>query len=159
MGTTDNYVLIMIDGLKKKVLILSKIIGASIKEKELLLEEPFIMDDFDSNMKEKSELIEQLSKLDDGFTSVYNRVKIELETNKILYEEQINQMKVLISKITELSVKIQTQEARNKDLAQKQFQNLKREVHQAKRSEQMASNYYRSMGMIDTEPQFIDKKK
>lgn len=159
MGSTDNYVSIMVDGLKKKILILNKIVGASNKEKELLLEEPFNMDNFDANMKEKSTLIEELSKLDDGFSSVYNRVKIELETNKILYEDQIKQMKVLISKITELSVKIQTQEARNKELAQKQFQNLKKEVHQAKRSEQMASNYYKSMGMIDTEPQFIDKKK
>lgn len=117
------------------------------------------MDDFDLNMKEKSILIDQLSKLDDGFTSVYNRVKVELQDHKSMYEEQIKQMKVLISKITELSVKIQTQETRNRELAQKKFQNLKKEVQQAKRSERMASNYYKSMGMIDTEPQFIDKKK
>lgn len=159
MGTTDNYVSIMIDGLKKKILILNQIIGITNREKELLLSEPLDMNTFDDNMKDKSLAVEQLTSLDNGFTAVYDRVKIELDTNKSKYEDQIKQMKILISKITELSVKIQSEEARNKELAQKQFGNIKKEVKLAKRNERMASNYYKSMSMVDTEPQFLDKKK
>ena len=159
MGTTGNYISIMIDGLKKKIIILNQILGLTNKEKELLQVEPFSMNDFDTNMKEKSTLVEQLVALDNGFTTVFNRVKMELGTDRSLYENQINQMKLLISKITELSVKIQSQEVRNKELARKQFGNVKKELVIAKRSGQMASNYYKSMSMVDTEPQFLDKKK
>ena len=159
MGTTDNYVSIMIDGLKKKILILNQITGFNDKEKQLLQTEPFAMDDFDFNMKEKSTVLDQLILLDDGFTAVFNRVKIELDNNKHQYEVQIKQMKILISKVTELSVKIQTQEARNKELAYKQFSIIKKEVKLANRNERMASQYYKAMNMVDTEPQFLDKKK
>ncbi|SEW08971.1 PDDEXK family nuclease [[Clostridium] fimetarium] len=159
MGTTDNYVSIMIDGLKKKVLILNQIIGFNHKEKQLLQNEPFDMDDFDVNMKEKAAVLDQLIFLDDGFTAVFNRVKLELDNNKHQYEEQIKQMKILISKVTELSVKIQSEEARNKELAHKQFSSIKKEVKLANRSERMASQYYKAMNMVDSEPQFLDKKK
>jgi len=159
MGTTSNYISIMIDGLKKKILILNQILVYTNKEKELLQVEPFDTNAFDINMREKSEVVEQLKALDNGFTSVFNRVKIEIETYKSMYENQINQMKILISRITELSVEIQSKEVRNKGLAQKQFGNIKRELTTAKRSGQMASNYYKSMSMVDTEPQFLDKKK
>ena len=159
MGTTDNYVSIMIDGLKKKILILNQIIGFNDKEKQLLQKEPFDMDDFDVNMKEKATVLDQLILLDDGFTAVFNRVKFELVNNKNQYEVQIKQMKILISKVTELSVKIQSEEARNKELAHKQFSSIKKEVKSANRNERMASQYYKAMNMVDTEPQFLDKKK
>jgi len=159
MATIDSYVSVMIDGLKKKTLILNQIIECSNKEKVLLSAEQLEMEDFNINMKEKSTLIDALTLLDDGFTVVYNRVKVELETDKIHYEAQIKQMKTMIARITELSVKIQTEEARNKELAQRQFGKMKKEVKTVKRSEQMAANYYKSMSMVDTEPQFLDKKK
>ena len=159
MGTTDNYVSIMIDGLKKKILILNQIIGFDDKEKKILQNEPFEMDDFNINMKSKATVLDQLILLDDGFTAVFNRVKVELDNNKHMFEEQIKQMKILISKVTELSVKIQSEEARNKELAHKQFSSIKKEVKLANRSERMASQYYKAMNMVDTEPQFLDKKK
>jgi len=158
MGTTDNYVSIMVDGLKKKILILNQIIGFNYKEKQLLQNEPFDMDDFDVNMKEKATVLDQLILLDDGFAAVFNRVKVELDNNKHQYEDQINQMKILISKITELSVKIQSEEARNKELAHKQFSSIKKEVKLANHSERMAAQYYKAMNRVDTEPQFLDKK-
>ena len=149
----------MIDGLKKKILILNQIIGYNYKEKQLLQNEPFDMGNFDANMKEKATILDQLILLDDGFTAVFNRVKVELDNNRYQYEEQIKQMKILISKVTELSVKIQSEEARNKELAHKQFSSIKKEVKLANRSERMASQYYKAMNMVDTEPQFLDKKK
>lgn len=159
MGSTDNYISVMIDGLKKKIVILNQIIGLTNRENELLLLSPFDVDAFDANMKDKSEVVEQLIRLDDGFTAVYDRVKIELDKSRNLYEDEITQMKVLISKITELSVKIQALEARNKGLAQKKFATLKKEVKAAQSNGRIVSNYYKSMSMIDTEPQFLDKKK
>jgi len=159
MIATDSYVSVMIDGLKKKTIILNQIIECSEKEKKLLSAEQLEMENFDINMKEKSNLIDELTLLDEGFTTVYNRVKVELETDKIHYVDQIKQMKTMISKITELSVKIQSEESRNKELAQRQFGKMKKEVKVVKRSERMAANYYKSMSMVDTEPQFLDKKK
>lgn len=159
MGTTDNYISVMIDGLKKKILILNQIIVHTNREKELLSSDDISMDDFDTNMKEKAELIEKLTVLDDGFTSVFDRVKTELDSNRSKYAEEIKLMKLLVSEITELSVKIQSEEARNKELAQKQFVRLKKDVRSARHNERMAANYYKSMSQLDTEPQFLDKKK
>lgn len=159
MGTTDNYVSVMIDGLKKKIILLGQIVDHTNKEKELLSSDNINMDEFDSNMKEKAELVEKLTILDDGFTSVFDRVRSELDSNRARYIDEIKQMKELVSEITGLSARIQSEEIRNKELAQMQFGKLRKDVKSARHNERMAANYYKSMSQIDTEPQFLDKKK
>ncbi len=109
-------------------------------------------------MHQKAELIDQLERLDDGFASLFARVREQLDGRKEQYAGEIKSMQQLIRKVTELSVKVEAQEQRNKVLADKQFSTLKKEVREAKRSTQMASRYYKSMSKVDIAPQFMDKK-
>lgn len=159
MDTNRNYILIIIEGLSKKSRILDDIIELNKVQRALVESEKFDMDAFDSNMNDKSDKIEELSALDDGFTSVYDRIKKEIAENKDMYAEEIRSMQRLISEITDKVTNIQAEEERIKQKAQMQFDRLKKEANDTKRSAAIASNYYKSMTRQNTEPQFMDKKK
>lgn len=58
------------------------------------------------------------------------------------------------------SVKIQSQEARNKDLMTLKFVSIKKQASEVRVGTQAASCYYKSMsGTGYMEPQFMDNKK
>ena len=104
--------------------------------------------------------IHQLDNLDSGFEKLFERVKEELEGNKETYKEEIRIMQDHIRKITDKSVKIQSQEARNKALMTNKFNGIKKQARQVRKGANVASKYYQSMtktGYVD--PQFMDNKK
>lgn len=154
----SSYLSMMADSLNKKADVLEAIAGINDRQNEILQAQPFELDDFDVTVHDKAELIEHLEQLDDGFTALFARVREELEGRKEQYAREIKTMQQLIRRVTELSVRVEAQEQRNKALAEKQFSTLKKEVKEAKRSTQMASRYYKSMSKVDIAPQFMDKK-
>ena len=69
-------------------------------------------------------------------------------------------MKQLITEITDRSTTVQTQELRNRDLAVKRFSSVKGNIRHARASNQVASQYYKSMSKLNTvDSQFLDSKK
>lgn len=159
MDTLSGYIDVMVEGLQKKIEVLDQIIVMNDKQKEILSSEEFDMDLLNDNLEEKGKLIDQLNSLDNGFTSVYDRVKEELPKHKDEYAKQIAVMKELISLITDKSVKIQSDEARNKAMADQIFSRSRREAGDVRRNSSMANNYYKNMSRIDTTPQFFDQQK
>ena len=125
------------------------------------LEDPNLTpDDFDDVVEQKSKLIEQLDNLDSGFEKLFERVKDELEGNKEVHKEEIRIMQEHIRSITDKSIKIQSQEARNKALMTNKFNGIKKQVREVRKGANVASKYYQSMtktGYVD--PQFMDNKK
>ena len=79
------------------------------------------MDELDANMSLKDGLIQKLLKLDEGFEMLYERIREQLLGNKDAYKSQIKSLQQLISQVTEKSVSIQAQEARNKKLIETYF--------------------------------------
>lgn len=59
------------------------------------------MEELDANMEQKDGLIQKLTALDDGFETLYERVKEQLSTNKDAYKNQIKRIQELITKVTE----------------------------------------------------------
>ena len=112
----ENYLLIMIQSLKKKIQVLDSIIDANERQKAGLENPNLDPDDFDKIVEEKSKYIEHLDLLDQGFDKLFERVKEALNNNKEAYKNEIREMQALITTITEKSNKIQVQETRNKDL-------------------------------------------
>lgn len=159
MGTLSGYIDIILDGLSKKDRVMDDIIALNARQREVLTSEEYDMDSLDEILEEKSALIEQLNRLDEGFTSVYDRVREELPNHKSEYAEQITQMKLLITSISEKNVAIQSEEVRNNELAKKFFGNARRVAGNARRSNTMANSYYKSMKQIDSAPQFFDRQK
>lgn len=110
----NTYLTALKESLEKKIEVLEKIHIKDEEQLEIAKAPNFRYDDFDKNAEEKGVLIYKLNKLDDGFESLYEKVRDELTVNKSAYAEEIKTMQALITRITDLSTKIQAEEARNK---------------------------------------------
>lgn len=156
---TDNYIDIMLQSLKKKEQVLKAIVDENLKQREILEDVNGEADAFDATVEAKAKLIEQLEQLDSGFEKLFERMKEELEGNQDKYAEQIRQMKEYIKKITDKSIEIQAQEARNKDLMTSKFAAIKKQVKTMRKSSAAASEYYKTMAKLNyVDPQFMDGK-
>ena len=156
----ENYLLIMIQSLKKKIQVLDCIIDANIRQKEDLENPNLDPDDFDKTVEEKAKYIEQLDLLDSGFDKLFDRVKEALENNRETYKNEIKEMQTLITRITEKSSQIQVQEARNKDLMTQKFEKVHKQARDVRTSQQAVNQYYQNMKKLNViDPQFMDNKK
>ena len=151
---TTNYLQMMIDSLNKKKGILIRIIELNEEQNQILSEETLNGDAFDDNMKAKGSCIDELDLLDEGFQSLFNRVRDAINANKEMYANEISVMKRLITE-----VKIEVQEARNKVKVEAMFRRERQEHKEAKRSASMAKSYYQNMSKVSNEPQFMDTKQ
>ena len=156
----ENYLLIMIQSLKKKIQVLDCIIDANDRQKNGLEDPNLDPDDFDKIVEEKSKYIEQLDLLDSGFDKLFARVREELDTKRTAYAGEIKEMQTLIQRITEKSNRIQVQEARNKDLMTQKFSKIHKQVRDVRVSQQAVNQYYQNMKKINfIDPQFMDNKQ
>lgn len=159
MKQTDNYVQIMTDSLRMKRSVLEKIVSLNEEQKSIVTSSDFDGDEFSDNVRKKAELVDEINKLDAGFDDLFTRVKEILDSNKEAYAQEINTMKLLIRSVTELCVKVEAEEARNKVLVEKKFAELKRNVKSVQDNMNKANVYYQNMNKLDMTPQFMDQKK
>ena len=88
---------------------------------EILKKETFDMEAFDRTVDEKDAFVTELIKLDEGFESLYDRIKEEFARDKSSYAGQIKHLQKLISEITDKNVSIQAEESRNKAMLENYF--------------------------------------
>ena len=113
----ENYLNIMNESLQKKNTLLDKITENCEKQEALLKQEELSFPEFDALMTEKDRQAAELSKLDDGFEVLYEKVKEQLQNGKEQYRQQILSMQALIKEITEKSNHIQARvQAAEKDI-------------------------------------------
>lgn len=156
---TENYLQIMTSSLEKKKKILQDIVDYNVEQERIVTSGEFDGDKFQKNMENKAECIDMLNTLDEGFQSVYDRVKADVEMYKQNYKADIQRLQQLIKEVSALSATIQAQESRNKLQIERKFSELKQETKTAKRSVSMANKYYQNMSRVSSEPQFMDQKK
>ena len=159
MGDTDNYVQIMTDSLIMKKSVLEKIVVLNEEQKKIISSDDFDGNLFRDNVNKKAQLVEEINRLDAGFDDLFRRVRLVLDADKASYSSQIASMKILIKDVTELAVKVEADEARNKKLVEKKFIELRKGVQKAKTNVQKTNAYYQNMNKLDTSPQFMDQKK
>ena len=156
----ETYVDIMIQSLNKKIQVLDKIIELNVAQKQALEDPKAEVEQFDKTVEEKAQLIEQMLQLDSGFEKLYARVQEELQTNKAVYTEQIQTMQSCIRRITDKSMEIQAQEARNKDLMVRKFAYVRETAKNVRTNSKIANQYYKNMMKLNyVDPQFMDNKK
>ena len=78
----NSYIQILIQSLQKKITALDNIIVKNQEQYEILSVEEADMDAFEKNVTEKSQYVDEIIFLDDGFEEIYGRVKEELDENK-----------------------------------------------------------------------------
>ena len=156
----QTYIEIMQQSLKKKIEILDKIISLDEQQKEQLENPTSTVDEFDKTVEAKAKLIEQLDQLDSGFEKLYARVKEELAVHKEDHAASIRNMQDCIRQITDKSMEIQAQEARNKELMTKKFSSMRQKAKNVRKNSKIANQYYRNMMQLNyVDPQFMDNKK
>lgn len=158
---TGNYLEMMADSLTRKIAILKEMEKINAEQK-VLFEQGDAMDDdaFDASVDRKGELIDEIDKLNDGFTALFEKVKEEIGENREPYAAQIRDLQVKIREITELSNSVQAQEARNKAIADRYFDEARGRLKEGKKSSNTAMLYYRTMSKsANVQPQFFDNKK
>lgn len=157
---TENYLNVLEESLEKKLQILAKLKEYSQRQQEVFQAETVKPEIFDEYADKKSELIEELTTLDSGFETLYQNVSQELQDNRAAYAEQIKRMQGLVTRVTEESVAVQAQEARNKKLVEEYFRRERAGIAQNRKNSKAVYDYYKNVSKADTlSPRFMDSKQ
>lgn len=155
-----SYLQILQDSLDKKLKLLLAIEGKSLEQAEMLKNPEVDLEAVDTNMDEKAELIDKILSLDEGFESIYAKIREQLTLNKEQYKDEIKAIKSMIEKVTEKSASIQAIEARNKAQMEVVFSGQKRALQNRRSAMSVARDYYQNMNKVKhVSPQFLDQKK
>ncbi len=149
------------ESLKKKIDVMSQIEDENERQKNILKDPNEVdMQLFDETVDRKGELIDQLLLLDDGFQTLFDKVKLEVGNNKTQYADQIKRMQQLIGEITAKSAAIEAMEHRNKKLAETYFSVARNKMAVSMQNSAAVFNYYILMNYFkDIPPQFKDNKQ
>ena len=157
---TGNYLTLLEESLQKKLQVMEEIQQYNLRQQELFQSGEADIDRFDEYVEEKGKLIDKLNELDDGFENLYSKVAKELADNREKYTDQIKRLKGLVTQVTESSVTIQAQEARNKKLIEDFFRREKEGIGMNRKTSKAAYDYYKNMNRSAVVmPQFMDNKK
>ena len=156
----ESQLTILSESLDKKLEVLRKIQEYNRRQEEEFSAEKEDMSLFDDAVEEKQRLIDEVVRLDDGFEIMYEKLAGELEGNRQRYAAQIRELQAKVAKVTELSVSVQAQEARNKKLIESYFAKERANIGQRRKSARSAFDYYKSMSSTGySQPQMYDSKK
>lgn len=157
---TENYLKVLEESLEQKLRIMEKIQEYSLRQQEIFQAQDVDLEEYDKCVNQKSALIEEITALDSGFETLYRNVERELQNNRPKYAEQIKRLQGLVASVTEESVTIQAQEARNKKQVEDYFRRERAGIAQNRKNSKAAFDYYKSMsGSGYATPQFYDNKK
>ncbi len=157
---SETYLAIMLQSLKKKEQVLDEIIRLNDLQKKQLTDQATPVDDFDKTVEDKSACLDQLDQLDSGFEKLYAQVQEELQTNKEQYADTIRELQKRIRSVTDKSIMIQAQEARNKDLMMQKFTTVRKHAKDVRANSKAITGYYKTMthsGYMDS--RYMDGKK
>ena len=157
---SETYLAIMLQSLKKKEQVLDEIIRLNDLQKKQLTDQATPVDDFDKTVEDKSACIDQLDQLDSGFEKLYAQVQEELQANKAQYADTIKALQKCIRSVTDKSIMIQAQEARNKDLMMQKFTTVRKHAKDVRANSKAITGYYKTMthsGYMDS--RYMDGKK
>ncbi|MCR5294618.1 MAG: hypothetical protein K6E30_05520 [Lachnospiraceae bacterium] len=157
---SGTYVKIMKESLERKRTYLERLLAITENQSMIAKSEPFDEEAFAGTIEEKDVLINNVNEIDKGFLSVYERVKAELGEDREAYREDLLSMQDLIRKCTDIGLKIEATEERNRAALEQAFTNGRRGVNQAKQSRSVANRYYKSManGFVN-DSMLYDRKK
>lgn len=150
---------ILLDSLEKKYVILTEIENKTREQEELLKKEDFSFKDWDALVETKAKLIGQLPSLDQGFETVYGKLKSYLLIEKDRFKVEINRLQNLIQEIMSKSSAIEALENRNKISLEDYFHGEKKEIYRNKSSFHAAAAYQNHTKSKVTVSQSINTKR
>ena len=160
MDQTGTYVKIMRESLERKQNYLTEILQLTNRQAVLANAEKFDEDEFALIVDRKDMLIGNINEIDKGFSSVYDRVRSEIQSNPAAYREDLKTVQQLIRTCVDLGMQIEAAEERNRAVMEQVFSAKFQGVRQMKQSKSVANKYYKSManGMVN-DSLLYDRKK
>jgi hypothetical protein len=150
----------MIESLEKKISVLDKISTLDDRQLEIAMAKPMNMKAYNDTMDEKGKLIDELDKLDEGFTSTYELVKDDVMGNPSQYRDKVLKMQELIKQAVDKGVGIEAKEKRSKAAMESEITSRRKDIRTKRLSMSAASKYYKAASRINTiDPQLLDRKK
>ncbi len=157
---TGNYLTLLEESLRRKLQVMEEIQKYNMRQQEIFQSGAVDIDKFDEYVAEKGVLIDKLTALDSGFEKLYAKVSEELQGSREQYADQIRTLQGLVTQVTDRSVDIQAQEARNKKLVEDFFRRERDGIKIGRKSTKAAIGYYKTMSKTAVvAPQFMDSKK
>jgi len=155
-----TYINILIDTLVKKESLIDELINLTKVQEDIFKSESLDMEKLEESLSEKEVKIEQLNQLDDGFEKVFGHVKDELTNNRLENKDQILKLQQLITRVIDISTKLELMEKRNKDQFTTSLLNKRKEIGKSKVNNNVVTNYYKNMvNQYQGQSYFLDKKK
>lgn len=160
MDQTGTYVNIMRESLERKQRYLTEILKLTNEQSAIAVAEKFDEEQFSELVEKKDVLIDNLNEIDKGFSSVYDRVRIEIQRDPVAYRDELLAIQNLIRTCVDLSMQIEAVEERNRAVMEQVFSAKFQGVRQMKQSKTVANKYYKSManGMVN-DSLLYDRKK
>lgn len=154
-----QYLEMLDQSLDQKKQMLDQMIEMTATQKASLEKDPVDWMGFDDLVEKKAEMIERLDRMDDGFESVYDRIREELLRDKEQYQEFVAGIQKKIQGVCDASAALMAAERRNKEMVEAKMAEEKKRLQQRKTTSKVASNYYRTMNKVNLiDPQLMDKK-
>lgn len=159
----NQQVNILLDALRNKKLFYEKVYNLTLDQNILLNDaksSKFNVQKFEGYMQSKETYINKINDYDEGFNAIYDNVKDELHHNMQIYSEEIREMQGLIKDLTELSVRIQNLEMKNKQLLDVALVKERKEISNFRKSQNIVTAYDKVMKkVIPNQSFFLDRKK
>lgn len=157
---TEGYIQIMIESIEKKLAVLDEVAVLNKRQLEASSAQPFDLEVYDEIMEEKGKLIDELERLDEGFTSTYELVKDDVKENPGQYRDKVLQLQELVRRAIDKGVEVEVQEKRNRKSLETAMAMQRKELRQKRVSQSAALKYYKANSKINSvDPQLMDKKK
>lgn len=157
----QTYVTVLEDTLCTKEEVLQKIYEATKRQEESLSLQEADIDAFEKEMDTKEALLQKVEELDRGFESIYEKISTALQYQKETYKVQILKMQEMIKRCTDLGVKIQATEQRNRERLESYLVKERQEIARFQANNKTANLYHQHMANQHQQWQsyFLDKKK
>lgn len=145
MSDSRNFIQILIETLQKQVEVLKEILEITQEQSVIAQDSEFDEIMLEKSLNKKEVLIARLNELDDGFTSVYGRVRSEVKDRQELYKDELRQMQELIKECTDLGVNIRVLEERNREKLTQCFASKHKQYGSKQTAASVASRYNQTM--------------
>lgn len=152
---------LLVEALMKKKVLMERILSDTKEQGKYLSNKDLDLRSFKNIMANKQVRIESLLRIDGGFESLYQRVKLPLTSQPDIYREPIGRMQDLIRETTNLGIEIQVQEERNKVQLEIKSRGVKGEAKVLRTHKSAMNSYnnnYSKQKKMDG-PHFFDSKK
>lgn len=155
-----TYLSLISDSVAKKETLLSELILETMKQAGCFKDDDFDDAKYDEIYEKKMNMIHEIETLDEGFHSLYDRIKEELKENKYAYENEIKELQEKIKSVTDKGLRLQKLENDNRQKFEVMLSRQRSRVKEYKVSKKTAATYYKNMmKQFTNESVFYNKSK